>query len=405
MSQTRNRRRVALVVTGSIAAYKAPIVARALRAAGHDVVPLMTRSAHQFLGPATLSGLTGNAVATEVFDGEGGERHVELAASVDAIVVVPATADFLARMASGRADDLATATLLSARVPVWVAPAMHPAMWSHPATVANAATLASRGVRFIGPVLGPVASGEVGLGRMSEPDAIAQAVSSGLLRQPSLAGRHVVVSAGPTVEDLDPVRFLTNRSSGKMGFAVAAEAAERGARVTLVAGPVALEAPRGVERVDVRSALSMQAALDRALGPDLSGADALVMSAAVGDYRFAETAEHKLKRTGDALTLTLVPNPDLLAELGARRQAARPVLVGFAVETGDDDAIVREGRRKLDAKRVDLVVANPAAESFGREDNRAFLVSGDSVTAIGTVDKRVLAGAILDRVEALLERA
>jgi phosphopantothenoylcysteine decarboxylase / phosphopantothenate---cysteine ligase len=405
MSQTRSRRRVALVVTGSIAAYKAPMVARALLAAGIDVVPLMTRSAHQFLGPATLSGLTGHAVDSEIFDGEGGERHVDLAASVDAIVVVPATADFLARMASGRADDLATATLLSARVPVWVAPAMHPAMWSHPATVANAATLAARNVRFLGPVLGPVASGEIGLGRMAEPDAIARAVTSALSLAPSLAGRHVVVSAGPTVEDLDPVRFLSNRSTGKMGFAVAAAAADRGARVTLVAGPVTLETPRGVDRVDVRSALSMQAALDRALGPDLTGADALVMSAAVGDYRFAETADHKLKRTGAALTLTLVPNPDLLAELGARRQGARPVLVGFAVETGADDAIVQEGRRKLEAKRVDLVVANPAAESFGRDDNRAFLVSRDTVVAVGTVEKSALAGAILDRVEALLERA
>jgi phosphopantothenoylcysteine decarboxylase/phosphopantothenate--cysteine ligase len=395
---------VALVVTGSIAAYKAPIVARALLAAGVDVVPVMTRSAQQFLGPATLSGLTGNAVASAIFDGEGGERHVDLAASVDAILVVPATADFLARMAAGRADDLATATLLSARVPVWVAPAMHPAMWAHPATVQNAAVLAARGVRFVGPVLGPVASGDVGLGRMAEPDAIAAAVCSALLRAASLAGRHVVVSAGPTVEDLDPVRFLTNRSTGKMGFAVAAEAAERGARVTLVSGPVALETPRGVDRVDVRSALSMQAALDRVLGVDLAGADALVMSAAVGDYRFAETSDHKLKRTGDALTLTLVPNPDLLAELGARRRGARPILVGFAVETGDDDAIVREGRRKLEAKRVDLVVANPAAESFGREDNRAFLVSGAAADTLGTVEKRVLAGAILDRVETLLEQ-
>jgi phosphopantothenoylcysteine decarboxylase / phosphopantothenate---cysteine ligase len=395
--------RVALVVTGSIAAYKAPMVARALLAAGFDVVPVMTRSAQQFVGPATLSGLTGNAVATEIFDGEGGERHVDLAASVEAILVVPATADFLARMASGRADDLATATLLSSRVPVWVAPAMHPAMWSHPATVANVATLVERGVHFIGPVLGPVASGEVGLGRMAEPEAIAATVTSALLRAPSLAGRHVVVSAGPTVEDLDPVRFLSNRSTGKMGFAVAAEAARRGANVTLVAGPVALETPRGVTRVDVRSALSMQAALDAALGSDLTKADVLVMSAAVGDYRFSTTADHKLKRTGEALTLTLVPNPDLLAELGARRQGARPVLVGFAVETGDDEGIVREGRRKLDAKRVDLVVANPAAESFGRDDNRAFLVSRADAIAVGTVEKRVLAETILDRVEKLLE--
>lgn len=400
---------VAMIVTGSIAAYKSPIIARGLLAAGVEVVPIMTRAAKQFLGSATLAGLTGERVFDETFDGEGGERHIEIAAAVDAIVVVPATADFLARMAHGRADDLATATVLAARVPVVVAPAMHPAMWHHPATAANVATLRERGVTFVGPVDGVVASGDHGFGRMAEPQAIVQALLEQLTPTPNesrsqaLTGRHVVVTAGPTVEDLDPVRFLSNRSTGKMGFALAEEAASRGARVTLIAGPVTLPTPLGVERVDVRSALSMQAAMTTALGEDLTQADALIMAAAVGDYRFERTSSEKLKRSSEEVVLTLVPNPDLLATVGeARAGRQRPVLVGFAVETGSDQAIIEEGRRKLTKKRVDLVVANPAAEAFAGDTNRAFLVTNTSVDSSQTLRKSELAREILDRVQKLL---
>lgn len=399
---------VALVVTGSIAAYKAPFVARGLLAKGVTVLPVMTRSAERFIGRATLSGLTQQPVHMDAFEAEHGELHVDLAARADLVAIVPATADILSRMASGRADDLAAALLLTTRRSVVVAPAMHPAMWSHPATLANVRLLEERGVTFIGPVDGPVASGDHGVGRMAEPEAVVEGILRALERgaRRDLEGRHVVVSAGPTVEDVDPVRFISNRSTGKMGFALAEAAARRGARVTLVTGPVALATPASVERVDVRSALSMQAALDEALGPNLDRADALVMTAAVGDYRVRTPHAEKLKRGADPLSLELVANPDLLATIGARRAAlgARlPVLVGFAVETGADEAIAAEGQRKLAAKGVDLVVANPAAESFGREDNRAFIVRADGVESPGRRSKRALAELILDQVATELQ--
>ncbi len=404
-------RTVALVVTGSIAAYKAPFVARALAAAGVRVLPILTRSAREFVGAATFSGLTRERVHASAFgDDVAGELHVDLATEADLVAVVPATADFLARLAQGRADDLATATCLCARAKVLVAPAMHPRMWEHPATRANVETLRARGVVFVGPVEGPVASGDHGMGRMSEPEVIARAILEALEpgRAPArdLAGRHVVVSAGPSVEDIDPVRFIGNRSTGKMGFAVAARAAARGARVTLVAGPVALPTPAGVDRVDTRGALAMRQALWAALGEDLGAADALVMTAAVGDYRIKEPSATKIKRGPGSLLLELVPNPDLLAEIGearARAPSARlPVLVGFAVETAPDDAaLVAVARGKLEAKRVDLVVANHAAESFGRDDNRAILVTRDDAAPLATMDKTALADLILDRVASL----
>jgi phosphopantothenoylcysteine decarboxylase/phosphopantothenate--cysteine ligase len=366
-------------------------------AAGARVQPILTRSGARFVGAATLGGLAGRPVLTEMFDpSHGGERHVELARESDAMVVVPATADFLARLATGRADDLLTATVLCARGPVLVAPAMHPTMWHHPATTRNVATLAADGrVRLVGPVSGEVASGDTGLGRMAEPEDIVAAVIRSLAGG-DLAGRHVVVSAGPTLEDIDAVRFIGNRSSGKMGFAIAAAAERRGARVTLVTGPVQLETPAGVHRVDVRSALQMQAALDDALGEDLALADALVMSAAVGDYRAAHTHEQKLKRGVDDLSIDLVQNPDVVAEIGKRRTGPRPVLVGFAVETGTDEAIIQYARDKLSKKRVDVVVANHAGESMGRDDNRVTLVEADRTTTLPTMHKSEVAERIVD---------
>jgi phosphopantothenoylcysteine decarboxylase / phosphopantothenate---cysteine ligase len=273
-------------------------------------------------------------------------------------------------------------------------------MWSHPATTRNVATLQQDGrVSFCGPVEGEVASGERGLGRMAEPEEITNAALAALIKR-DLEGLGVVVTAGPTVEDLDPVRFLGNRSTGKMGFAIAERAAARGASVTLIAGPVSLPTPPSVRRIDVRSALAMKAALWETLGAELERADALIMTAAIADYRPAETSPTKRKRSAEPLELKLVPNPDLLAEVGAARAGSVPMLIGFAVETADDEGIVAYARGKLRAKRVDLVVANHAADSFGRDDNRATLVTENAEEPLGVMSKRDLADRILDRVAA-----
>ncbi|HWL86734.1 MAG TPA: bifunctional phosphopantothenoylcysteine decarboxylase/phosphopantothenate--cysteine ligase CoaBC, partial [Polyangiaceae bacterium] len=307
----------------------------------------------------------------------------------------------LSRLATGRADDLVTALALSARGPVLVAPAMHPRMWLHPATQRNVDGLVRDGrIIFVGPVSGPVASGESGPGRMAEPQAIFEAIARALEPRArlDLLGKHVVVTAGPTVEDLDPVRYLGNRSSGKMGFAVAERAAARGAQVTLISGPVALATPPGVARVDVRSALAMREALWGALGADLADADALVMTAAVADYRARETSPVKLKKQGDDLELRLVKNPDLLAEVGARRSGNRPCLVGFAVETGSPEQLLAYARGKLAQKKCDLVVANEAGVAFAGDDNRATLVTASGAEPLGEMSKVALADRILDRV-------
>jgi phosphopantothenoylcysteine decarboxylase/phosphopantothenate--cysteine ligase len=391
-------RRITVGVTGSIAAYKAAIVVRLLLGEGARVRVVMTASAERFVGAATFAGLTGEPVLTDLFDpGANGEPHVTIAGATDLLLVAPATADFLARLATGRADDLLTATALCARCPVLVAPAMHPAMWSNAATQRNVATLGRDGhVELAGPADGEVASGETGVGRMLEPEDIVGRVAARLGPR-DLAGRHLVVTAGPTVEDIDPVRFVGNRSSGKMGFALAEQASRRGARVTLVAGPVALATPRGVDRLDVRSALEMRAAVWEALGPTLAAADALLMCAAVGDYRPERALPAKLKRgkSGD-LTLKLVQNPDILAEVGRARKKPGPLLIGFAVETGTDQEIVRYAREKLRSKRVDVVVANHAAESMGLDDNRVLVVGEQTVDAPGVLPKRAVADRVLD---------
>ncbi len=402
-SRPLSGRTVALCVTGSIAAYKAVALARLLVKGGAKVLPVMTSSAAQFVGPVTFAGICGEPVASSMWDASfAGEMHVNLAQRADVVAIVPATADVLARLAHGRADDLLAALASCARGPVVAAPAMHPLMWGHPATVANVAALAAqKRVTLVGPVAGEVASGETGMGRMAEPEVIAAAIAA-LLSPRDLEGRHIVVTAGPTVEDIDPVRFIGNRSSGKMGFAIAERAAARGAEVTLVAGPVAIAAPPGVRCVEVRGAIAMRDALWRALGQDLSGADALVMAAAVADYRPAAPSVAKVKKGGDKATVDLVKNPDLLAEIGAKRGGARPVLVGFAVETEGGDALIAYARRKLVEKRVDLVVANEARESFGRDDDRATLVTGDGAEPLALMDKLALADVVLDRVRALL---
>jgi phosphopantothenoylcysteine decarboxylase/phosphopantothenate--cysteine ligase len=398
-----NGRTIALCVTGSIAAYKAVELARLLTKAGAKVLPVMTASAARFVGPVTLAGVCGEPVAIDMWDSSfPGEMHVTMAARADLVAIVPATADVLSRLASGRADDLVTALALCARGPVVAAPAMHPRMWEHPATQRNVAQIAAQNrVTLVGPTTGEVASGEVGVGRMAEPDAIAGAIAA-LLSPRDLSGLRIVVTAGPTLEDIDPVRFLGNRSSGKMGFAIAERAAQRGADVTLVAGPVSVPTPHGVRRVDVRGALEMRAALWQVLGPDLSLADALIMAAAVADHRPAAPSESKVKKSDERVTLDLVKNPDLLREVGAARSGKKPVLIGFAVETSGGEALVAYARRKLADKRVDMVVANRANDAFGLDESRATLVTSEGLEELPTLSKRSVADLLLDRVRALV---
>jgi phosphopantothenoylcysteine decarboxylase/phosphopantothenate--cysteine ligase len=390
-------KRVTLCVTGSVAAYKAVLLLRALKQEGAELEVVLTRSGAEFVGAATFAGLTGRAPHLSMFTVDSaGELHVELAQRTDLLLIAPATADVLARLAHGRADDLLTATALCATCPVLVAPAMHPNMWAHPATQRNVQTLAQdRRIGFVGPVEGEVASGDIGLGRLAEPDTILSFVIAQLSPN-TLRGRHVVVTAGPTAEDIDPVRFISNRSSGKMGFALAERAAAHGGRVTLIAGPVSLPTPAGVTRIDVRSALAMRGALWQALKPDLSGADALIMTAAVADYRPAATHASKLKRGVEGIELELVPNDDLLAEIGRARKAELPVLVGFALETETDERLVSAARSKLAKKRVDLVVANHPDSSIGKSQISGSLVGVRDADAFGPISKHEAADRILD---------
>ena len=388
---------VALVVTGSVAAFKSVHLARLLRREGARVVPVITRGGERFLGPLSLSAVTEEAVSSDMWDPKHpGEKHVQLADQADLVLVAPATADFLSRMAQGRADDLASALVLSARGPVVVAPAMHPRMWTHPATQRNVARITGDGVLVLGPVHGEVASGEVGLGRMLEPADIASALGRVLARD--LSGMKLLVTAGPTYEDLDPVRFFGNRSTGRMGFAVARQAALRGAEVLLLSGPVDLDTPRGVERRNVRSARELHAAVLESLDQF----DALVMSAAVADYRPATAADEKLKR-GDvqSVDVELVQNPDILADVGARRTGKKPVLVGFALETGTDESVIAYAQGKLAKKKVDLVVANHASDSLGKEDNRVHFVTDGQVVSYPVSHKMAIADKLLDEVREL----
>ena len=365
--------RILLCVGGGIAAYKALELVRRLRDAGAAVQVAMTAGAQRFVTALSFQALSGHPARTSLWD-EGAEQamgHLELARWADRIVVAPATADLLARLAHGQADDLVTTLCLASTAPLAVAPAMNHRMWQHPATVANMALLRSRGVQVIGPEDGPLAEGESGPGRLSEPDAIVAALATGVAPAAAggpglLQGLKVVVSAGPTYEDLDPVRYLGNRSSGKMGFAVAAAAARQGAQVVLVAGPVHLGTPPGVQRVDVRSAAQMRQAVSAALP-----ADVYIGAAAVADYTPRTYSTHKIKKTGagQALAVDLVRTVDILAEVADRADAGLKLVVGFAAET---DNVAEYARQKLVAKRLDLIVANRvgvAGSGFESDDN------------------------------------
>lgn len=391
-------RRVLLGVTGGVAAYKAAYLARLLRERGAEVQVVMTASATRFVGPDTFSALTGREAHSEVFERTEDVLHVRLAHEADAAVVAPATANLLAKLATGVADDLLTSALLEFRGPVVVAPAMHSGMWTNPATVENLRVLEERGVGVVGPVEGPLAAGDEGMGRMAEPEDIAAALERAVAEGGGpLTGRRILVTAGPTHEPIDAVRFLGNRSSGKMGYTVAREASKLGAAVTVVSGPSHLPDPPGVEVVRVETAEEMR---DAVLGR-VEEADAVVKAAAVADWRPKSPAEGKLKKDSGAPELHLEPTPDILQELGERK--GDRILVGFAAETEDLEAA---GRAKLREKRLDLMVVNEVGApgtGFEADTNRAMLLAadGDDVP-VREWTKAELAAAICDRLIALL---
>jgi phosphopantothenoylcysteine decarboxylase/phosphopantothenate--cysteine ligase len=392
---------IALGVTGGIGAYKAVEVARGLQKRGHDVVAVMTEHARRFVGAITFESITRRRVITDQFEaGANAEiEHIALASTIDLLLVAPATANMIGKFANGIADDFLSTLYLATTAPVLVAPAMNTQMLAHAAVRANLDTLASRGVRFVEPGEGFLACGWIGKGRLAEPDEIVDAAEQVLRPRGVLSGRQVLVTAGPTYEDFDPVRYIGNRSSGRMGFAIAAEAARRGAAVTLVAGPSPVEPPAVHELVRVRTADEMHASVvERA-----DRADVVVMAAAVADYQPVEIAAQKVPKGGDTLTLILKKTPDILAELGRRRLATNrgQVLVGFAAET--HDVVVRAGAKRL-AKQVDLIVANDVSRAdagFAVETNEVTLVSSAGAEALPLQSKAQVASIILDRIEQL----
>ena len=383
--------RILLGVSGGIAAYKAADLVRRLQDAGAEVRVVMTEGAQQFVTATTFQALSGNPVRTSLWDtaAEAAMGHIELARWASRILIAPASADVISRLAQGSANDLLTTLCLASDAPVTLVPAMNRLMWANAATQANVATLAARGVGLLGPAEGDQACGETGAGRMLEPRDIVAALAA-VAVPPLLAGRRVLISAGPTFEDLDPVRFLGNRSSGKMGFALAAIAAQMGAQVTLVAGPVSLPTPAGVERTNVRRAAQMREAVLAAL----PGQDVYIGAAAVADYMPVETQAQKIKKTGDTLTMQLVRTPDILAEVAVHAQRPR-LVVGFAAETHDLDTYARD---KLARKRVDLIAANDVAAQgigFESEDNALAVFDAKGRTDIPRGPKREVAFALL----------
>lgn len=384
--------RLLLCVCGGIAAYKAVELVRRLRDAGAEVRVAMTEHAQHFVGTASFQAVSGQPVRTSLWDpaAEAAMGHIELARWADRVIVAPATADTLAKLAHGFAGDLVTTLCLATTAPLTMVPAMNHRMWLHPATQANLALLRERGAQVVGPVDGPLAEGESGPGRLSEPDDIVAALIRAQGGAGDLLGRRIVVSAGPTYEDLDPVRYVGNRSSGKMGFAIAAAAARRGAEVTLVAGPVHLATPAGVRRVDVRSAAQLRDAVLAALP-----ADVYIGAAAVADYAPRTVAGNKIKKSADTLTLELVRTPDTLAEVAASESRPRCVL-GFAAETENVEGHARDKLRK---KHLDLIAANRVGvdgSGFESDDNALTVYSQDAARELGPAPKTRLADQLLD---------
>ncbi|HSQ70046.1 MAG TPA: bifunctional phosphopantothenoylcysteine decarboxylase/phosphopantothenate--cysteine ligase CoaBC [Steroidobacteraceae bacterium] len=382
--------RILLGVTGGIAAYKSAELLRRLRDAGAEVQVVMTDGARRFVTPQTFQALSGRPVRSDLWDeaAEAAMGHIELARWADRVLVAPATADFIARLAHGLADDLLTTLCLATDSPISLAPAMNRLMWANPATQANVETLRTRGISILGPAEGGQACGESGPGRMLEPGELAAAMLAGQRNGP-LADRKVIITAGPTRERIDPVRFITNRSSGKMGYAVAAAARDAGAEVLLVSGPVNLPTPHGVRRIDVESAEQMLAAVDG----QLPGTDIFIAAAAVSDYRPAETAAQKIKKTSDTMTLSMSRTPDILGTVAVR--TPRPFTVGFAAETQD---VERNALAKLRAKNLDMIAANQVGDglAFDCDDNALTVYWPGGARELGRAPKRELAARLVE---------
>lgn len=395
---------VLLIISGGIAAYKSLELIRELSKRSIHARVILTVGGSKFVTPLSIAALSGERVYTDLFDPQAETQmgHIELSRSSDLVVVAPATADIMAKAAAGMADDLATTALLATDKPVLMAPAMNVRMWHHAATQANLRTLQDRGIDFVGPDEGSMACGEYGLGRMAEPLAIADAIER-MLQVPatraqqvsskSLAGRHVLVTAGPTVEPIDPVRFLSNRSSGKQGYAIASALAARGAKVTLVSGPTTLAAPTGITRIDVRTAQEMLAACERSLP-----ADAAICVAAVADYRPSQVSHLKLEKSNIA-TLELVANPDILATLS--KHAKRPALVvGFAAQTHDTEEYAKA---KLQRKGCDWIIANDVSgDVLGGDSNQVAIIKPDGVQRLPRMSKLAVADEIARQIAAAL---
>lgn len=382
-----SNKRILLGITGGIAAYKSAELARLLGKAGAEVRVVMTRAATEFITPLTLQALTGNRVHLDLLDpeAEAAMGHIQLARWADLILVAPASADFLARVAAGRADDLLSTLVLATAAPVALAPAMNQVMWQDEATQQNLATLINRGYLQFGPGSGDQACGETGPGRLLEPAELVELAAS-TFASAMLSGRHLLITAGPTREAIDPVRYISNHSSGKMGFALAEEAVAAGARVTLISGPVALPTPERVRRIDVVSAEEMLAACLNAV----VDCDVFIGVAAVADYRPATAAPQKIKKHAEHLSLELVRNPDIISRLA--QQPKRPFMVGFAAETGD---LLANGKAKLAAKRLDLLFANDATATFGADEVSAIAIDREQSRVLPAGNKHVVARHML----------
>jgi phosphopantothenoylcysteine decarboxylase/phosphopantothenate--cysteine ligase len=387
------RKKVVLGITGGIAAYKAAELCRRLVQSSIDVQVIMTDAAREFVTPVTMQALSGRPVFTDMWDARVPDNmgHIELSRGADAIVVAPATADFLAKLAHGLADDLLSSLCLARECPLLVAPAMNRQMWDHPATRRNVAQLAGDGITVIGPASGDQACGEVGMGRMVEPAEIADAVSAQFAPR-ALAGVHVLVTAGPTFEALDPVRGITNRSSGKMGYAVARAAVEAGARVTLVSGPTALASPPGVERIDIVSAHDMLEAVKK----QMSRTDVFIAVAAVGDYRPAKASAQKIKKSERNLRLELEPNPDILSYVAGLSQP--PFCVGFAAES---EKLLEHAEAKRRRKKLPLLAANLVQDAVGADQSELTLLDDKGVHRLPRASKAVLARQLIAHVAKL----
>ena len=394
---------IALGVTGGIGAYKAVEIARGLQKQGHDVTAIMTRAAKRFVGPLTFEAITRREVITDQWKpGANADiEHISLASSADLLLVAPATANAIGKFANGIADDFLSSLYLATTAPVLMAPAMNTNMFAHPAVVRNLEALAARGVMFVEPGDGYLACGWIGKGRLAEPAEVVAAALRVLAPKGPLAGTRVLVTAGPTLEDIDPVRFVGNRSSGRMGYAIAAEAARRGARVTLVSGPTKIDPPRTEALVQVRSAAEMhEAVLARAAANDV-----VIMAAAVADYTVATPEAQKIAKQDGPLVLTLTRTRDILGDLGrmpSRAAQGRPILIGFAAETHD---LHDHARGKLDRKGIDLIVANDVSQpgvGFDTSTNAVSIISRDGIDQVTLQSKSAVAARILDRVEPLI---